>query len=87
MRDYLSATVVFNSGIWEGVLTWAKARESSVFVAQSATEKPSLPLCSIQRSPSSALCAPLYSSLPAELNRINNYPYTTTRKEAPHDLI
>ena len=46
MRDYLSATVVFNSRIWEGVLTWDKARESSVFVAQSATISPSLSLCS-----------------------------------------
>ena len=74
MRDYLSATVVFNSGIWEGVLTWAKARESSVFVAQSATISPSLSLCSVLKSLSSALSSPLHSSLPADLNPITIIP-------------
>ena len=74
MRDYLSATVVLNSGIWEGVLTWAKTREPSAIVAQSATEKSSLPLCAVQRSPSSALYAPLYSSLPAEFDRNTTIP-------------
>ena len=83
MRDYLSATVVLNSGIWEGVLTWVKTREPSAIVAQSATEKPSLPLCAIQRSPSSALCAPLYSSLPAELNRITTIPTQQPERRLP----
>ena len=60
MRDYLSATVVFNSGIWEGVLTWAKSKG---ILCLRCAERHGQPLfvallCVAPRSPSSALCAP-----------------------------
>lgn len=80
MRDYLSATVVLNSGIWEGVLTWAKSKG---ILCLRCAERHGQPLfvallCVAPRSPSSALFSPLLSSLPADLN-----PITTTPTQRP----
>ena len=85
MRDYLSVTVVLNSGIWEGVLTWAKSKG---ILCLRCAERHGQPLfvallCVAPRSPSSALFSPLLSSLPADLNPITTIPTQRPERRLP----